>query len=336
MDRGLNVDPIPATRLAVLTLERQPLHGDLTEIAAEWAGPAEGEANNRSSGVATSIRTLNSIPDLLRSIATAQEDYFVFSRRPGLIWDSQLVRRIEREILDLEALGLPWFCLSADGIDNEGMQYSAAFFCYEPTLVPDRGRRLIVQSAGTMYVVKRSTLRALGLRRTVGSDLVSSLNHLITIAYGRGFGSFFTSGLYPCLAERRGLHYIGIDEQLASFNPAALLDPADAAELFPAVISPRTLLAEWVETFSSALRVKHSFSFVIRTLFRRNHLLQRCLISIEYLRSSLGMQVEIVLASDANATLIDATVRDLSDKFPNFTFTVAHGDKGKGYSRVRN
>src|SRR5262249_48864390 len=162
----------------------------------------------------------------------------------------------EREIDALEGLGIPWFCLSADGVDLEGRQYSAAFFCYEPTLVPDRGRRLIVQTAGTIYVVKSSTLRAIGLQRCVMADLVPFMNSVITVAYARGFGTFFTSGLYPCVAEHRGLHYIGIDEQLITFNPAALLHPVDAAELFPAATSYRPLLTAWVETLSSALLVK--------------------------------------------------------------------------------
>jgi hypothetical protein len=88
---------------------------------------------------------------------------------------------------------------------------------------------------------------------------------------------------------------------------------------------------------SAVLQAKHSFSFVIRTLLSRSHLLQRCLISIEYLRSSLGIPVEIVLASDVNEAAIDAAVHDLMDKFPKLTFTIARsGESGGGYSRVRN
>ena len=230
-----------ARRVAVLTLEKQPVWGDLVEPAVQWAGTIEA-ADDWSFALTTTIRTLVSIPDLLRAMSVAQEDYLVFSARPGLVWDRQLIRRVEREIAAVEALGIPWFCLSADGIDMESRQYFAAYFTHEPTLLPTRGRRLIIQTTGTIYVVKSSTVRRLGLQRSIVPDLVPFMNSLIPVAYGHGFGSFFTSGLYPCLAEHRTLHYIGIDEQLASFSPAALLHPADAAELFPTAVSHRTLL----------------------------------------------------------------------------------------------
>jgi hypothetical protein len=226
--------------------------------------------------------------------------------------------------------------LSADGADLGGRAYAAAFFNDEPTLVPDRGRRPIVQSAGTIFVVKVASFRALGLRRATGADLAAVMNELIVIAYGRGFGSYFTSRLYPCLEERRGLDYKPIDDLLVRLNPLAFLPPSDAEELFPNGVSRRDLLSAWTDAVDAACSVKRRFSFVIRTLFRRNDLLRRCLISIEYLRSSLDLTVEVVIASDADSTLVADGVQQLSIEFPALRFVTADGRAEAGHSRVRN
>jgi energy-coupling factor transporter ATP-binding protein EcfA2 len=331
-------DPHSSTErsVGILTLARQILWNDLTEMPAEYAIGAGVSPDDNAPPWTTSFRIYGSAADLMRAIATSQEDYLVFSPRPGLIWDRNLVLRIERELAAFESLSIPWFCLSADGLAFDGTQYAAAFFNNEPTLVPDRGRRLIVQTAGTIYVFKVPVFRELGARRVAGTDLVLFINNMIVIAYGRGFGSFFTSGLYPCISEHRSLPYVGIEEQLISLDLGVLLNPADSHELFPREVSRRYLLGAWVETLSSVLAVKHRFSFVIRTLFRRQHLLRRCLISIDYIRRSLGIFVEIVLASDTDEPEGNSSVHELSLEFPHMTFVVADGRKGNGYSRVRN
>jgi energy-coupling factor transporter ATP-binding protein EcfA2 len=319
-------------RIGVLAVEQRVLcnGGEADGIAFE---ESRGDDSPRWT---TSIITCGGAVELMRAIFSTQEDYLVFSPRTGLIWDCHLVHRIKQEIAAFEALGVPWFCLSADGKAFDGAQYAAAFFNNEPSIIPDRGRRLIVQSAGTVYAVNVSALRTLGVQRIAGADIVSLLNNLIIIAYGRGFGSFFTSGLYPCIEESRCLSYVEIGEQLISLNLSALLHPVDAYELFPADVSRPNLVGAWLETLSSALSVKHPFSFVIRTLFRRPHLLRRCLISIEYIRRSLGVPVEIILASDVDESVLKPALHELSVEFPHMTFVTADGRKGNGHSRVRN
>lgn len=328
---------VPARCIGVVLTGTQIVWGDLLEEPATGrAAAAEVAANDAASTLTATVRTVASIPDLLRAIPAAKEDYLVFSARPQLIWDRQLLQRVAREIAAVEVLDIPWFCLCADGMDVQGRQYSSAFFNHEPTLVPDRGRRLIVQTAGTLYVVRSATLRALGLQPKILPDLVAFMNSLVTVGYGRGFASLFTSGLYPCLTEHQSLDYMDLDRMLAGFQPNALLAPVDAVDLFPPGVPRQALVAAWVGTLASVLRSNHAFSFVIRTLFRRNHMLRRCLISIEYLRSSLNIPVEIVLATDVDEPVVDAAVRALAEEFPNLTFTVAHGGRYQGHSRVRN
>ena len=308
------------------------------EAAAGHAATVEAAVGNRASTLMTSIRTVASVPDLLRAMSTAQEDYLVFSGRPGLIWDRHLLQRVARELAAVEDIDMPWFCLCAEGQDLDGKNYAAAFFNNEPTLSPDRGRKLIVQTAGTLYVVKTATMRALGPAAMITSDLVAFMNTLIVVAYGRGFASVFTSGLFPCLAEHRSLSYIDLDQQLANIHLIRLLAPADVTGFFPPGVSNRALVAAWIQGVASSLQAKHSFSFVIRTLFRRTQMLRRCLISIEYVRISLGIPVEIVIATDADNVEISASVNELRKDFPNLKFVLASGDSANQYpySRVRN
>lgn len=173
----------PAERVAVLILANQLLRDDLAEVAVGGPSAIGAEAHARSVPAPTAIRINPSIPDLLRAIHAAQEDYLVFSRRAGLIWDKELLRRVTREIAAVEALGVPWLFLCADGMDLRDGQYAAAFFHNEPSIIPDRGRRLIVQTVGTLCVVKTKALRMLGLQPTITPDLVAFVNALIAIGY---------------------------------------------------------------------------------------------------------------------------------------------------------
>lgn len=333
--RGADDHPTPPAvaerRIAVLALATQTVCDDLLGALASpaAAGPDDAQAS-------PTLRICGSTPDLLRAIRTAQEEYLVFSRRPGLVWDEPLVRRVAREIAAVEDLDIPWFCLCAEGVDIDGESFASAFFNYEPTLVPDRGRRLIVQTAGTLCVVKAAALRSLGLLPAIYPDLQGYLNALIAIAYARGDASLFSSHLFPCVAEHRALHYLRLEEQLFGFSPEALLPSADVAALFPTGVSRQALLTDWVATLQATLRARHRFSFVVRTLFRRGHLLRRCLISIDYLRSSLGIPVEIVLASDVPAETAEGEMLTLGQEFPHLTFVLADGGALPGHSRVRN
>jgi len=327
----------PTRRIAVLALGRQTLREDILENGAGIATPDEADTGLWDYRLTTSVRTCASIPDLLRAVSTAEDDYLVFSRRPGLIWDKELLRRVAREIAAVEMLNTPWLCLSADGVAIDEARYVSAFFDREPSLLPDRGRRLVVHSDATLCVIKSATLRSLGLRPNIPSDPVRFLNGIISVAYARGFGTFFTSGLFPCFAEHRSIPYVALGQELATLSPELLLDPVEAVDYFPPGISLQELLTAWVGSLAVALRTKHAFSFVIRTLFKRDHMLRRCLISIEYLRSTLDIPVEIVIASDADESLIAARIRELKSDFPNFTFVVAHGNRAPGRrSRVRN
>ena len=323
-----------ARRILAMALPQQLLADELTQ-SKDPDGEAASLGDDATIG-STVLRSYSSTPQLLRSLSVATEEFFIISLRPGLIWDSTLLARVEREIDVVQALGIPWFCLTADGMDLKGGIFFSAHFDYEPTLTPSRGRLPIVQTVATLVVVKASSYRALGLKRPVRDDIASFLNDLIILAYARNLPSYFSSNLFPCVAEHRGLVYKPIEDQLVALNVSSYLEMQDVEMLFPPGVRRDHLLRDWVDEAHTRGRADHRFSFVVRTLFKRKYLLERCLISIEYLRSSLGFKAEVVLATDVDTKQFDAFLRGLRSNFPKLDFVVADGRAERGHSRVRN
>ena len=98
-----------------------------------------------STGIVQTIRLL--------SVGSTQADYFAFSLRPEIIWDSHLAERISAEIEYFERAELNWLVLSADGRDHHGREAVSAHFNFEPDLTPTRGRRQVALASGLLYVV---------------------------------------------------------------------------------------------------------------------------------------------------------------------------------------
>jgi len=325
----------PSRSIAFLSVGSQVIRDDLIEgIAA--GGVLRGAGSHGRAPARYSLRAVAGMAELSRAVFEAKEDYIVLSLRHAIIWDCHLADRVSAEIAALENDGVPWLFLCADGADHKGGTVCSAFFNFEPSLLPDRGRRIVVQSNWTLCVIRTASLREIGGRGIVPADLRTHLDGLVAAGYARGLASVFCSRLYPCLAEHRSLAYRPLDDDLAALDPAALLPADDARDLFPDNVSRAVLLRSWADALESSLGVRHAFSFVIRSLFRRPHLLRRCLISIEYLRSTLGVDAEIVLGTDAAEDLVQAEVALLRNEFPHLTFVVARSEDYAGLSRVRN
>ena len=77
-------------------------------------------------------------------------------------------------------------------------------------------------------------------------------------------------------------------------------------------------------------------SFVIRTIFRRQHMLNRCIVAIEYLRRILCRSVEVVIATDADSELSGEVLESLRKEFPFLAFVMADSRSRTERSRVRN
>lgn len=282
------------------------------------------------------IRMYSGIVQLFRFLARADTDFVAFSLRDGILWDDKLLERIRKQIARYEARGHPWLFLMADGVDISGASYASAHFEHEPTLTPDRGCHCVVQTAGTLVVANVSSLRALELLRFFAGDASKTINELILLGYSCGYGSYFVSELFPCVKETRRLTYNPVEDQVIGLTPQFYLPANVAAERFPANVDRFCLLQSWFEIAEIASTGNCRLSFVIRTLFKRLHLIRRCLISIEYLRAAIGFLAEVVIASDVDDDIAEREINTLREDFPNLTFVRARGRDESGHSRVRN
>lgn len=284
----------------------------------------------------SAVFTCDGMHEIRRKLVSGSAEYIVCSVRNGIVWDLPLINRVEHEISAIERAGINWLCLTADGVTLGGQHLAAAFFDREPTLVPDRGRRCVVQSAGTIYVINVKNFRKLGLKSLANDDFVKFMNHLIILGYSERMCTIYTDQLYPCFAEHRDLCYQDLDVTLASVNET-VFHPRPQIDFHTEHSADRTsLLRSWVEEAERALVTPHIISFVVRSIFKRPFMLRRCLISIDYLRRSIECPVEVVIATDVSETVYKSEIAKLSSEFPGLLFVVADGNSEPGYSRVRN
>lgn len=282
------------------------------------------------------IYVFNSVVDLLRAAASQQEGYIALSSRPDLIWDQHLLDRMVVEIGEINDAGRRWVCISADGADHTGKTYVSAHFNGEPSLSPDRGRRLIVQTGGTLCIINIKECRSVGILVPALTNINDYINANILLGYSHRIASHFTSLIYPCVAGIRNLCFLSLEDFVFSINNKLSSHVINNANVFANSPEPQFLLGAWVNETQGTLLVRHKLSFVVRTLFRRQHLLRRCLISIEYIRFRLGFQVEIIIATDIDKELATQEVEGLRNEFPNLIFVTAHANNESGCSRVRN
>ena len=244
MKEDISMTPMgasPSRSIAFLSVGPQVIRDDLIEgIATGNVLPVA--AFHDEAPMRYSLRAVAGSAELSRAVVEAREDYVVFSLRHAIIWDRHLAVRVATEIAALEDEGVPWLFLCADGADHKGGTFCSAFFNFEPSLLPDRGRRIVVQSNWTLCVIRTASLREVGCRRIVPADLRAHLDGLVTAGYARGLASVFCSRLYPCLAEHRSLAYRPLDDDLVALDPAALLPADDARDLFPDNVSRAVLL----------------------------------------------------------------------------------------------
>ena len=274
--------------------------------------------------------------ELTRSIFASAADFVVFSVRPHLIFDSKLIERACYEVAFFSDVNFDWLCLCSDGVDMDGEHYCSAFFDREPTLLPSRGRRLVIQTTGTLVVVKMSVFRELTKRRLAALDPLDLFNTLIIVAAGEGIASFFSARLFPCLNDRKNIVPIDVESYLATLQIGADFSQEAGAALFPSELTRSALVRLWTDQLTAAIVSMPTFSFVIRTTFKRPDLLRRCLISIDYIRRSMNLPAEIVMATDIDLMQAELQVRGLEEEFPGLTFCIADGKSEQGFSRVRN
>ena len=281
-----------------------------------------------SAGIVQTLRTLHRSP--------IEAQYLAFSLRDEIVWDEALARRVVAEIGYFSSIYPDWLLLAANGRDAKDRELTAAYFYYEPdptpSVTPSRDRHAIGAASGLLYVFNLRALCELGHLTISTSQIENSINAAIMRGYLRGKASFFSPRLYPCFL---GMRYVSIPSLSNNFH--CVFPIVKAAEL--AATGSELNIFELEESFHrtvDTIKVTRSISFVVRTLFRRPYLLNRCLISIDYLRRSMGVPVQVVLASDVDVGVAREHITEIKSYFPGIEFVLADGGRETGVSRVRN
>lgn len=220
-----------------------------------------------------------SIEAALNALPVAPAPDFVFvGANPSILYDDAYRRRISETINDCEARfgEAGWAVATASGVDLDGARRAALYGLDFAEMLSLRSPIAVSSSARDAFVLNWRVLRQeSGAAR---SETESFVNAMIRNGYQRGAVSVF----HPRLATAIGGRTLdGALPDVARQGAAGDWTGAAAA-----VISKATDAV--------------SYSIVIRTIFRRPHLLGRLLVSIA--RAKGDVDLEVILASDsANA-----------------------------------
>lgn len=279
------------------------------------------------------VASCDGVHAVRRAIFDSDARVVVCSTRPDIVWNQPLIERISRAVAVQAERGDEWLAVCADGVDLDGRWLAAAFFDREPSLLPDRGMQAIVQSAGTLVVLNAGAIRTMAGAPRPGNDLQSLINCLIVYGWRARLPAYFSPDLFPVFSGNGSLGYASNEEHIANVLGGMRL--AQDRESEPDALDVVNFI-ENARDFVKTLRQKTTLSFVVRTLFRRDHLLRRCLISIDYLRVSLDAEVEVVLSTDVPSERAQDQIGILAREFPHLAFIHADGRHYPGFSRVRN
>jgi hypothetical protein len=308
-----------------------------TDLASESDHPRSRvlpsvELHNGRYEVCSSAGIVQTIRQQFKSRTGAK--YLAFSLRSEIIWDHNLAERIVAEIDHFDTYAGDWLILSAHGRNVGEEEMVSAHFNHESDLIPTRGRKPLVLASGLLYVINMKNFGKHIPNLSWTDEVEETMNSAIALGYLDGIFSYFSAHLFPCLLGGRALSLSSsaIWIERATHLIHHLCDLRNS-------VDRRTFKIRLINALSSASgpsKPSPKTTFVIRTIFNRPHLLNRCLISIDYIRRSLDVPVEIVLASDVGATLTMPKISSLRELFPNFEFVFADGLLEKGVSRVRN
>lgn len=282
--------------------------------------------------VVAAVKTTSGWIDVINALKASTADYAVLSTHDGIIWDDNLVLRIAAQLRTMSAVPASWLCLAADGADARDNRYATGYYGAAPSLSPDRGLHPIMQTCGSLLVVHVKSFREALEHVHPSVGLIEFLNTAIISSSSRGTGSFFCGALYPVFSGVPTLEYRSASDHLADHA----ISSNDRLLALMAPSQLMTMLSDWMDTYARTAFSDIVTSFVVRTVFNRPEMLRRCLISIEYIRTSLDIPIEVVIASDAARDLADKTLDDLRAGFPAIRFVFADGSQERGVSRVRN
>lgn len=262
----------------------------------------------------------------------------VVLRNPRLVLDGELMQRIA--LAQRRLAGLNYSIAAAGGLTPEGGRACLLYTATTPFLPVDTRPTPLIDPLPDLWLADA------GLLRDLAEDGPLPGTGIETILALRGYLEGRIALALPELTA-------GVDGPLLPRDPAKMI-PALKRWLRPMVADrtvetlmgpvaldeepreaiPGTDLGVAIDRTIAAACAPLSLSIVTRTRFDRPHLLERLLASITRARSD-GMDLEVVLSSDADPALCRARMAELEARFVNLTLRLCHNPDG-GPSRVGN
>ncbi len=273
------------------------------------------------------------------------------SRNPALVLDPGLPTRIAAALEMLAPLTGRWSLAAAGGLTPSGRRICALYSSETPFIPIHATPQPLTDPLPDLYLINAAWLRILLTRNRALPDTGFEIV-IATQGYLDGRAALYapalTAGIDGALRPRDPVklrldlqdwfaEVLAGEEIPTLMGPVAIERPAagpSAKPDDPRAPAARHDLAEAIDRVVEHHCQPLSLSIVTRTRFTRPHLLERLLTSITRARRD-GVEIEVVLSSDAPLKTCETALAELKAKFVNLTLRLRH-NPAEGHSRVTN
>ena len=308
--------------------------------------PANGDAETAFFDGISQLQR-HSAPGLSPAMAAAAQmpdiTAIVVIRNPALALDQNLAARIAAALRAVPD-DIDWALAGAGGLAPNGGRHLALYASAAPAIPEVGGLQPLIDVMPDLYLVDASFLRMILAEQTTLPDAAAE-PYLVTRGQLLGRISLFVPQL------RAGIdgHLLGRDfDRLATELRSHLWAhlPGETVRTLSGDVTLETpacasatrtnaALPDKIDALVCALARMPSLSIVTRTRFARPGLLRRLLTSISRARRD-DMDLEVVLASDADQATCDRLIEDLRGDFLNLDLRLCRTTDREAPSRIAN
>ncbi len=331
----------PGLERTAFLFERATLDasGDLETAFLDHAGPL---TRHRGTALGHLAAALADDPGI---------EVLAVSRNPALVLDPGLPARIAAALEMLAPLTGRWSLAAAGGLTPSGRRICALYSSETPFIPIHATPQPLTDPLPDLYLINAAWLRILLTRNRALPDTGFEIV-IATQGYLDGRAALYapalTAGIDGALRPRDPVklrldlqdwfaEVLAGEEISTLMGPVAIERPAagpSAKPNDPRAPTARHDLAEAIDRVVEHHCQPLSLSIVTRTRFTRPHLLERLLTSITRARRD-GVEIEVVLSSDAPLETCETALAELKAKFVNLTLRLRH-NPAEGHSRVTN
>jgi len=331
----------PGLERTAFLFERATLDasGDLETAFLDHAGPL---TRHRGTALGHLAAALADDPGI---------EVLAVSRNPALVLDPGLPTRIAAALEMLAPLTGRWSLAAAGGLTPSGRRICALYSSETPFIPIHATPQPLTDPLPDLYLINAAWLRILLTRNRALPDTGFEIV-IATQGYLDGRAALYapalTAGIDGALRPRDPVklrldlqdwfaEVLAGEEISTLMGPVAIERPAagpSAKPNDPRAPTARHDLAEAIDRVVEHHCQPLSLSIVTRTRFTRPHLLERLLTSITRARRD-GVEIEVVLSSDAPLETCETALAELKAKFVNLTLRLRH-NPAEGHSRVTN